>query len=72
MGFAKVLGIVLIIAGLLGLVYGGFSFTKEKHETQIGPLELSVEEKEHVNVPLWAGIVAVVAGAAMLLVPRKS
>jgi uncharacterized membrane protein YidH (DUF202 family) len=68
---ARTLGIILIIGGLLGLVYGGFSFTKEKHETQIGPVELSVAEKEHVNIPLWAGIAAVVAGAALLLVPAK-
>lgn len=68
---AKVLGTILIIGGLLGLVYGGFSFTKEKHETQIGPVELSVAEKEHVNIPLWAGIAGVVVGAALLLVPAR-
>ena len=49
----KMLGIVLIIGGILGLVYGGFSYTKENHETKIGPLVLSVADKETVNVPIW-------------------
>ncbi|HKY01572.1 MAG TPA: hypothetical protein VJM53_03385 [Burkholderiales bacterium] len=72
MAFAKLIGIILIVAGALGLAYGGFSFTKETHETNIGPLELSVKEKETVNVPLWAGIGAVVVGLVLVLVPRKA
>jgi multidrug transporter EmrE-like cation transporter len=72
MAFAKLIGIILIVAGALGLAYGGFSFTKETHETNIGPLELSVKEKETVNVPLWAGIGAVVVGIVLVLVPRKT
>ncbi len=67
----KILGILLIVGGILGLVYGGFSFTKETHEAKLGPLELSVEEKERVNVPLWAGVAAVVIGAALLLTGGK-
>jgi uncharacterized membrane protein YidH (DUF202 family) len=67
----KILGIVLIVVGILGLVYGGFSYTKETHEAKLGPLELSVEEKERVNVPLWAGVGAVVVGAALLLAGGK-
>ena len=68
----KILGIVLITAGLLGLVYGGFSYTKETHEAKIGPLELSVKDKETVNVPVWAGVGAIVVGGVLLLVPTKS
>jgi uncharacterized membrane protein YidH (DUF202 family) len=67
----KILGIILIVGGILGLVYGGFSYTKETHEAKLGPLELQVEEKERVNVPMWAGVAAVVVGAALLLAGGK-
>ena len=62
----KMLGIVLIVAGALGLVYGGFSYTKDTTALKVGPIELSVKEKETVNIPLWAGIAAIVAGGLML------
>ena len=65
----KMIGIVLIVVGVLGLVYGGFSFTKETHKAEIGPLKLSVQEKEQVNVPQWAGIGAIVAGIVLLVLP---
>jgi multidrug transporter EmrE-like cation transporter len=67
----KIVGIVLIVAGALALVYGGFSFTKETHKAEIGPLKFSVQEKEQVNVPVWAGIGALVAGVVLLVLPRK-
>jgi hypothetical protein len=72
MGPIKMAGIVLIAAGLLGLAYGGFTFTKDTHDTKIGPLELSVKDKERVNIPIWAGVAAVVAGGVMLAMPRKA
>jgi len=72
MSAVKIVGIVLIAAGILGLVYGGFSYTKETHEAKIGPLELSVKDKETVNVPVWAGVGAIVVGGLLLLVPKKS
>jgi multidrug transporter EmrE-like cation transporter len=68
----RILAIVLIVAGILGLVYGSFSYTKETHEAKLGPLELSVKEKETVNVPQWAGVGAIVVGAILLLVRTKS
>jgi multidrug transporter EmrE-like cation transporter len=71
MNAIKIVGVVLIVAGILGLVYGGFSFTKETHEAKIGPLELQVKEKETVNVPAWAGVGAIVIGAVLLLVPLR-
>ena len=71
MSALKIVGIVLIVAGILGLVYGGFSFTKDTHQAKIGPLELQVKEKETVNIPVWAGVGAIVIGAALLLVPEK-
>ena len=67
----KIVGIVLIVAGALALVYGGFSFTKETHKAEIGPLKFSVAEKDRVNVPQWAGIGAIVAGVVLLVVGRK-
>jgi len=72
MSAAKIVGIALIACGVLGLVYGGFSYTRETHETKIGPLELSVKDTERINIPVWAGVGAVVAGGALLLVTRKS
>jgi drug/metabolite transporter (DMT)-like permease len=68
----RILAIILIVAGLLGVLYGEFSYTKETHNAKLGSLELSVEEKETVNIPAWAGVAAIVAGAALLLVRTKS
>jgi len=67
----KIVGIVLIVAGALALAYGGFSFTKETQKAEIGPLKLSVAEKQQVNVPQWLGIGAIVAGIVMLVLPKK-
>jgi multidrug transporter EmrE-like cation transporter len=71
MGPMKIAGIVLIVVGALALAYGGFSFTKETHKAEIGPLKLSVQEKESVNVPQWAGIASILAGVVMLVVGGK-
>jgi uncharacterized membrane protein YidH (DUF202 family) len=71
MNAVKIIGVVLIVAGTLGLAYGSFSFTKETHDAKIGPLELQLKEKETVNIPVWAGVGAIVIGAALLLVPMK-
>ena len=72
MSALKIVGIALIVAGILGLVYGQFSYTKETHEAKLGPLELSLAEKETVNVPVWAGVAAIIAGGVALLLPQKS
>jgi len=72
MSAVKTVGIVLIAAGILGVLYGGFSYTKETHEAKIGSLELSVKDKETVSVPVWAGVGAIVVGGLLLLVPKKS
>ena len=63
----RIAAIVLIAAGVLGLAYGSFSYTKTTHETKIGPIELSMKEKETVNVPVWAGVGAIVIGGALLV-----
>ena len=71
MNAMKIVGIVLIVAGAVALAYGGFSYTKETHKAEIGPLKLSVQEKEQVNVPQWAGIGAIVVGVVLLVMPKK-
>ena len=71
MGPLRIFGIVLIVVGALALAYGGFSFTKETHKAEIGPLKFSVAEKERVNVPQWAGLAAIAAGVVLLVVGKK-
>jgi len=64
---SKLIGIALIVAGVLGMVYGSFTFTKDTHSASIGPIQLSVKEKETVNVPVWAGVAAIIAGGLVLV-----
>jgi uncharacterized membrane protein YidH (DUF202 family) len=71
MSAVKIIAIILIIGGVLALVYGGFSYPKKTDEAKIGNLELSVKSKETVNIPIWAGVAAIVVGAGLLLVPKK-
>ena len=72
MNAIKMLGIALLIAGLLGLVYGGFSYTKDTTAVKLGPIELTVKEKQTVNIPLWAGIASIIAGGVLLILGGKS
>ena len=72
MNIVKVIAIGLIVAGLLGLAYGSFTYTKESHDLKVGSLELSVKDKETVNIPVWAGAGAVVAGALLFMVRGKN
>lgn len=67
----KTIGALLIVAGVLGLAFGGFSFTKETQQAKIGPLELSIKEKETIDIPLWASIAAIVAGAGLIFIGGK-
>lgn len=67
----RIAGIALIVAGVLALVYGGFSYTKETHQAKLGPIELSVQEKQTVNIPVWAGVAGIVIGGALLLYAGK-
>jgi TRAP-type C4-dicarboxylate transport system permease small subunit len=71
MSVVKIVGVALMAVGILALVYGGFSYTKETHEAKIGSLELSMKDKETVNVPVWAGVGTIVIGGILLLVPIK-
>ena len=65
------IAVVLIVAGVLALVYRGFSYTKERHQAKLGPLELRVDEKEHVSIPVWAGAIAIAGGVVLLIADRK-
>lgn len=71
MNATKMVGIALVVAGALGLAYGSFSYTKETTAVKVGPLELSVKEKETVNIPLWAGVGAIVVGGLLLALGGK-
>lgn len=68
MNTVKVVAIVLIMGGVLGLLYGGFTYTKDTHEANIGPIELSVKDKQTVNIPVWAGVGSIAIGGVLLLV----
>jgi len=71
MGILKMIAIGFIVAGALGLAYGGFTYTKDTHKAELGSLQVSIEDNEYVNVPVWAGIAAIVLGGFLLLIPQK-
>ncbi|CAD5373996.1 conserved hypothetical protein [Rubrivivax sp. A210] len=63
----RIAAIAMIVAGVLALAYGGFSYTKDTTALKLGPLEVKVQEKETINVPVWAGIAAIAGGAVLLI-----
>ncbi len=67
MNAIKVSAFALILLGALALVYGGFSYTKETHEAKLGPIQLSIKDKETVNIPVWMGAGAIIIGGALLV-----
>ncbi|MEP7181852.1 MAG: hypothetical protein ABI886_06675 [Betaproteobacteria bacterium] len=67
MNAVKMVAMALIVGGVLALVYGGFTYTKDTHEMKIGPIEMSIKDKETVNVPIWAGVGAIVIGGLLLV-----
>lgn len=71
MGAQKIVAILLMVAGALALAYGGFTYTKDTHTADLGPLELTVKDRERVNIPLWAGVGAIVIGGILLVAGRK-
>lgn len=72
MNAVKILALLLIVGGVVGLIYGGITYTKSTHDAKIGPLELSVKDKETVNIPVWAGVGAIVVGGVLLFLRTKS
>jgi len=71
MNFLKIVAIALIVAGTLGLVYGGFSYTEDEHVAKLGSLELSIKDEEKVSIPLWVSIAGIAIGAGLLLVGNR-
>ncbi|MGZ8271125.1 MAG: hypothetical protein ACXW1T_07950 [Methylophilus sp.] len=66
MNMTKMIAIILITAGILGLAYGSFTYTKETHNAKVGPIELSIKDKETINFPVWISVGALVAGVVLL------
>ena len=71
MNATKMAAILLIVAGVLGLIYGGFSYTKDTQTAKLGPIELTMKDQRTVNIPVWAGVAAIVAGGVLLLYGSK-
>ena len=71
MNLLKIVGVLLIVAGILGVVFNSFSFTKETHEVKLGPVELSVKEKQAVDIPIWASVGAIAVGGLLLVVGSR-
>lgn len=67
----RLVALVLLAAGILALVYGGFTYTKKTHKASFGPIELAVQEKETVDVPVWAGVAGIVAGGGLLVLSGR-
>jgi hypothetical protein len=72
MKLTQIIGAILIIGGIIGVALGGFSYTKETEAVKLGPLALNVTEKKDVNIPLWASIIAIVAGGGLLFLSKKN
>ena len=70
MDFIKTLALVLVVGGILAVVYGGFSYTKDTQAAKIGRVELTVSDTRHVNIPLWMGVSTIVIGASIMLARR--
>ena len=71
MNSTRIIAIILIIAGALGLLYGGFSYMKDSKEIKLGSIELSVKERQTINIPTWAGVGAIVVGGLLLVLGGK-
>ncbi|HXO20220.1 MAG TPA: hypothetical protein VOA87_09905 [Thermoanaerobaculia bacterium] len=71
MSLGRIVAILLIVGGILALAYGGFTYTKNTHSAKVGPIELSVKEKQTVNIPVWAGVGAIVVGGVLLVAGGK-
>lgn len=70
MNAIRIIAVVLMLAGALGLVYGGFTYTRETEQARIGPVQLTVKDQRTVNIPIWAGVAALAIGTLLLVVPR--
>ena len=71
MNARKLIAVLLLVGGALGLAFGGFTYTRSTDHTELGPLSMTVQHKQTVPIPLWAGLAAVLVGGALLLIPEK-
>ena len=71
MNSTKMAALALIVVGALALAYGGFTYTKDTHDADIGPIHMSIDEKERVNIPIWAGVGVLVLGGVLLVLDKK-
>jgi hypothetical protein len=71
MSLRKILGIILLAGGTLALIYRGFTYTSDRHTAHLGSLDFQINEKKRLELPVWSGVVAIVAGAALLVLPLK-
>lgn len=71
MNIARIIGIILIVAGAAGLAYGQFTYTKETHEADLGPLKFQVKDQETVTVPIWAGLTVIGVGLVLVVFPFR-
>lgn len=67
----KIIGVILIVAGVAGIVYDKFGYTKETQQARLGPLELSITEKKSAEFPLWLGLGAIAIGIALAVIDRR-
>lgn len=71
MSALKIVAILLIALGFVGLLYGGLTYTRTTHEASVGPLEMSIKDTETINVPVWAGVGSILVGTALFFVRTK-
>jgi hypothetical protein len=62
----RLIGVIFLVLGILALVYGGFTYTKNDEKAHIGPVKIEVQDKEHVNIPLWVGVASAIGGAVLI------
>lgn len=71
MSTTKIIGVILIVAGIAGVLYDKYGYTRETQEAQLGPLQLSITEKKSAEFPLWLGIGAIALGFVLVVIDRK-
>jgi len=67
----KIVALLLIVLGVIGLLYGGITYTKKTHDAKLGPFEMSIKDKETLEIPVWASVAAIVVGGALLFARGK-
>lgn len=65
------IGLLLLIVGLLTMIYGGISYTRKTHEAKLGALTISIQEKQTVYIPIWVGLISMIAGGTVLMIKQK-